>query len=103
MHALFLYIETSRKKICFRKCYIRTYSDVNRQQWENILSFELMSTDESDYADDGKEILVTHQLSWYSDTVNNFKQLLDQESMKGKSQQFIRQMKTRIEGSPSTR
>ena len=61
-----------------------------------------MSTDESDL-DDGKEILVNHQLPWLSDTVNNFKQVLDQESLKGKSQQSLRQMKTRVEGSPSTR
>ena len=62
-----------------------------------------MSTDESDIDDAGKEILVNHQLPWLSDTVNNFKQVLDQESMKGKSQQSLRQMKMRIEGSPSSR
>ena len=62
-----------------------------------------MSSDESDCADDGKEILVNHQLPWLSDTVNNFKKLLDKENLKGKSPQSIRQMKTRIEGSPSTR
>lgn len=62
-----------------------------------------MSTDESDFDDAGREILVNHQLPWLSDAVNNFKQVLDQESIKGKSQQSLRQMKTRTEGSPSTR
>ena len=58
-----------------------------------------MSTDESDL-DNGKEILVNHQLPWLSETVNNFKQILDQESLKGKSQQSLRQMKTKIETLP---
>lgn len=74
-----------------------------RTQWKSILTIELMSSDESDYNDNGKEVLVSYQLPWLSDAVNNFKQVLDRESLKGKMQQSLRQMKPRIEGSPSTR
>ena len=43
--------------------------------------FELTSTDEDDY-EDGKEILISHQISWLSNEVNNFKQVLHREILK---------------------
>lgn len=91
------------RKSTLKKATFECDSDANRKEWDKILTLELMSSDESDVADDGKEILLTHKLPWLSDRVNSFKQILDQESMSGKSRQSIRQMKNRIEGSPSTR
>jgi len=62
-----------------------------------------MSSEESDVDDQGKEFLIVHQIPWLSDTVNAFKYQLDAKALKLKSPQSIRQMKDRIEGSPSSR
>lgn len=51
------------------------------KKWESVLMFELTSTDEDDY-EDGKEILISHQISWLSNEVNNFKQVLHREILK---------------------
>ena len=62
-----------------------------------------MSSDESEIEEDGTEILINHKLNWLSDVVNNFKQMLDTESMKNKSQQALRQAKIRKTGCTSSR
>ena len=62
-----------------------------------------MSSNESDLDDNAVEILVTHQIPWLSESVNNFKQTLDAEALRSKSTQSRRQMKRRIEGSQSVR
>jgi len=62
-----------------------------------------MSSEESDLDEEGKEILIVHQIPWLSDTVNTFKHTLDTQALKLKSPQSIRQMKKRIEGNLSSR
>ena len=64
---------------------------------------QIMSSDDSDYDDEGKEILVTRPLPWLSDSVQHFKHLLDQEILRFKNPQSLRQMKKRVEGAVSTR
>ena len=85
MAITYFYCMYQERKSSLENATFAHNSDVNRQQWENILSLESLSTDKSVCVDDRKEILVTHQLPWLSDTLNNFKKLLDEESMKGKS------------------
>jgi len=62
-----------------------------------------MSSEESDVDNERKEVLIVHPIPWLADTVNMFKHHLDTEAMKSKSPQSIRQMKNRVEGSPSSR
>ena len=62
-----------------------------------------MSSDDSDFDDEGKEILVTRPLTWLSNSVQHFKRVLDEEIMKEKNPQSQRQMKGRVEGMVSNR
>ena len=78
-------------------------SDSARKEWEDVLTVELMSSEESDVDEEGKEILIVHQIPWLSDTVNTFKRTLDAQALKLKSPQSVRQMKKRIEGRQSSR
>ena len=59
------------RKVSFSKATFP--SETAMKGWEYALSVELMSSEESDYDDDGKEILIIHQIPWLSDTVNTFK------------------------------
>ena len=62
-----------------------------------------MSSDESEVEEDGTECIITHRLPWLSDVVENFKRLLDEESVRMKSPQAIRQTKVRNTGNESSR
>ena len=101
---LYIHAEASRTKSCFKKASFDQDADPDetRKKWESILILDFISSDKSDY-EDGKEILINHQIAWLSAEVNNFKQVLDCKIMKTKSQQALRQMKDRREGSPSKR
>ena len=68
-----------------------------------MLILDYMSSDESGFDNDNNEILINRKLPWLSDTVQNFKDLLDGETIKSKSPQALRQMKKRMNGLPSSR
>lgn len=81
-----------------------SFTDNNeKKQWEDILTVQIMSSDDSDVDDEGKEILVRKPLPWLSDSVQHLKQLLDPEILKQKTPQSLRQMKKRVEENVSTR
>ena len=61
-----------------------------------------MSSDES-RNDDDKEVIISHPLPWLSSNVELFKKKLDEAGLKNKSPQARRQMKERVQGSPSLR
>ena len=54
-----------------------------------MLILDYMSSDESGLDSDDNEILINRKLPWLSDTVQNFKDLLDGETMKSKSSQAL--------------
>ena len=62
-----------------------------------------MSSDESEVEDDGTEVIINHKLPWLSNAVEEFKQLLDGECQRSKSQQALRQTKARKTGTSSSR
>ena len=62
-----------------------------------------MSSDESAVEEDETEIIINHKLPWISDVMEDFKQLLDAESLQCKSHQALQQTKTRKTGYPSSR
>ena len=59
-------------------------------QWMSVLKLE--TTDESD-VEDGVEVLVVHQLPWFSETVCDLKRALDQQIWMSKTPQAKRQIK----------
>ena len=73
-----------------------------KEKWKSILKIDIMSSDESDYEGD-KEVIVSRPLPWLSANVVHFKKKLDDVALKNKSPQARRQMKERLEGSPSLR
>ena len=66
------------------------------------MTIEFMSSEESG-EDEGQEVLITKPLSWQSERVAHFKQLLDDTSTTKKSPLGRRQMKPRRMGLPSAR
>ena len=52
---------------------------------EKVLNITFMSSDESEVEEDGTKCIITHTLPWLSDVVENFKRLLDEESVWMKS------------------
>ena len=74
-----------------------------KEKWKDVLNISLMSSDESEVEEDGTEVLVNHRLPWLTDVVEEFKQALDAETLQGKTQQALRQTKTRKRGAPSAR
>lgn len=61
-----------------------------------------MSSDESGNEDE-KEVIISHPLPWLSANVQQFKRILDEACLKEKSPQAKRMIKSRVEGSPSSR
>ena len=74
----------------------------SKEQWQSILTVELMSSDESG-EEDGEEVLIVHPIPWLSDSVAQFKHSLDQQILSAKKPQAKRQMKKRMLGCPSKR
>lgn len=72
------------------------------EQWQAIMSMDLMSSDESG-EEDGDEVLLVHPLPWLSETVVQFKASLDQQIVASKTPQAKRQMKKRLLGCSSNR
>ena len=62
-----------------------------------------MSSDDSRVEEDGTEIIINHKLPWLSDIVDEFKQRLDTEVLRCKTQQALHQNKTRKIENPSSR
>ena len=71
-----------------------------KEKWKDVLNISLMSSDESKVEEDGTEVFVNHRFPWLTDVVEDFKQTLDAETLQGKTQQALRQTKTRV---PSAR
>lgn len=63
---------------------------------------EIMSSDESG-TEDGNEVIITHPLPWLTTNVQHFKKTLDEASMKEKSPQAKRMIKSRMTGTVSSR
>jgi len=74
-----------------------------KEKWKDVLNISLTSSDESEVEEDGTEVLVNHRLPWLTDVVEDFKQTLNAETLQGKTQQALRQAKTRKTGVPSAR
>ena len=78
------------------------FHDQRQKEWRKVISLDFMSSDESGCNEDN-EVIISHPLPWLSPRVIHFKSKLDEAALKEKSPQSKRQMKTRVEGSPSTR
>ena len=74
-----------------------------KEKWKDVLNITLMSSDESEIEEDGTDVIVNHKLPWLTDVVEDFKQMLDAETLQGKTQQALRQTKNRKTGAASTR
>ena len=56
-----------------------------KEKWKDILNITLMSSDESEMEEDGTEVVVNHQLPWLTDVIEDFKQMLDGETLQNKT------------------
>ena len=74
-----------------------------KEKWKDVLNIILMSSDESEIEEDGTDVIVYHRLPWLTDVMEDFKQMLDTETLQGITQQALHQTKSRKTGAPSTR
>ena len=77
-------------------------ADLDKEKWRSVLTLDLMSSDESGQEGE-QEVIISHPLPWLSANVGQFMRKLDEVALKAKSPRAIRQMKGRLEGSPSQR
>ena len=73
--------------------------DAERESWRAIMSMDYVSSEESGEED----TLIGRPLPWLSAREQQFKMKLDSEIQKNKTPLGRRQMKSRVQGTPSKR
>ena len=80
-----------------------SYSEADRTKWKKVVVTEMMSIDESGTEED-HSVFIVKELRWRSDKVTAFFERLDKAHDARKTEQAIRQTKSRIRaGVMSTR
>ena len=73
----------------------------NKKKWNEVLRFDMMSSEEDDSEEE--DVIIVRPLPWRSPSVNDFFSTLDKRAKEKKTNQALRQMKTRVMGSASVR
>ena len=98
-YTLFVFIVLSptqklqERQATLKKC---TMSERDKEKWGKILRADVMSSEESDSADD---VVIVKPLPWRSLKVSHFFKELDQAGIDSKTKQAKRQRKQRVTGS----
>lgn len=71
-------------------------SEKDKEKWSKVLKADVMSSEESDSADD---VVIVKPLLWRSLKVTRFFKELDQAGIESKTKQAKRQRKQRVTGS----